>query len=79
MPQRRIGKFEVWVYTRNEKGHRPHVHIFFGGAEVVIFIGPQAEVRENRGHMKIKDVREAQHAVAEHSDELLRIWRKYNA
>ena len=58
MSQRRLGKFEVWIYTRNERGHRPHVHIFYGGAEVVIFIGAQAEVRENPGGMKIKDVRD---------------------
>lgn len=24
MPQRRLGKFEVCVYTRNERGHRAH-------------------------------------------------------
>jgi hypothetical protein len=61
-PQRRLGKFEVWVYTRNERGHRPHVHVFYGGAEVVIFIGVRAKVRENPGAMKAKDVREARPA-----------------
>ena len=78
MPQRRFGKFEVWVYSRNERGHRPHAHVFYGGAEVVIFIGPRAEVRENPGAMKIKDVREAQIVVAEHHAELLKLWRQYN-
>jgi hypothetical protein len=28
--------------------------------------------------MKIKDVREAQHVVAEHHAELLALWRRYN-
>jgi len=64
VPQRRLGKFEVWVYTRSERGHRPHVHVFYGGAEVVIQIGPRAQLRENRGGMKIKDVRAAQHLIA---------------
>jgi Domain of unknown function (DUF4160) len=79
MPQRRLGKFDVCVYTRNERGHRPHAHVFYGGAEVVILIGRLAEVRENRGAMKIKDVREAQIVVARHRAELLKIWRRYNA
>jgi hypothetical protein len=67
----------VWVYTRNERGHRPHVHVFYGGAEVVIFIGPRAEVRENIA-MKIKDVREAQLLVSEHHGELSELWSRYN-
>ena len=78
MPQRRFGKFEVWVFTRNEGGHRPHVHVFYAGSEVVIFIGPRAEVRENPGAMKLKDVREAQLVVAEHHNELSDLWRRYN-
>jgi hypothetical protein len=78
MPQRRLGMFEVWVYTRNEHGHRPHVHVFYAGAEVVILIGRRAEVRENPGDMKIKDVCDAQVIVAEHRDELLKLWRRYN-
>jgi hypothetical protein len=44
----------------------------------VIFIGPRAEVRENPGAMKVKDVREAQLVVAEHHAELLKLWRRYN-
>jgi hypothetical protein len=77
VPQRRLGKFEVWVYTRSERGHRPHVHVFYGGAEVVIFIGPRAVVRENSG-MKREDVHEAQAVIAEHHVELLELWRQYN-
>jgi hypothetical protein len=53
------------------------VHVLHGGAEVVIFIGPRALVRENSG-MKRKDVREAQAVVAEHHAELLNLWREYN-
>ncbi len=78
MPQRRFGRFEIWIYTRNERGHRPHAHVFYAGAEVVILIGPRAEVRENVGGMKLKDVRDAQVVVAEHHVELAVLWRKYN-
>jgi len=51
--------------------------VLYGGAEVVIFIGPRAVVRENAG-MKRKDVREAQAVVAEHHEELLDLWREFN-
>ena len=73
-----LWKVRRLVYTRNEHGHRPHVHVFYAGAEVVILIGRRAEVRENPGDMKIKDVRDAQVIVAEHRDELLKLWRRYN-
>ena len=66
------------MYTRNERGHRPHVHVFYGDAEVVIFIGPRAEVRETRGAMNIKDVRDAQAIVAAHCFQLRKLWRRYN-
>lgn len=44
----------------------------------MIFIGPRAEVRENAGGMKLKDVRDAQLVVAEHHVELAALWREYN-
>ena len=79
MPQRRLGKFDVWVYTRDERGHRPHVHVFYAGAEAVILISRAATVREKSRRMRLKDVREAQKVVAQHHRELMRLWRKYNA
>ncbi len=79
MPRRQFGRFEIWVYTRNERGHRPHVHVFYAGAEVVIIIGSRAEVRENPGGaMKPKDVRDAQAIVSAHHVELMELWRSYN-
>jgi hypothetical protein len=71
------GNSRSGVYTRSERGHRPHVHVFYGGAEVVIFIGPRSLVRENAG-MKRKDIREAQLLVSEHHVELMTLWIEYN-
>lgn len=78
VPQRRFGKFIVRVYTRSERGHRPHVHVFTAGAEVVIVLSPDAEVRENPGAMRPADVRAAQRIVAAAYDELLDLWNSYN-
>jgi len=78
MPSRRYGRFIVRIYTRSERGHRPHVHVFTAGAEVVIFVSPNAEVRENPGAMRPADVRAAQRIVAEAYDDLLDLWNCYN-
>ncbi len=77
VPQRRYGKFEVWVYTRNERGHRPHVHVFVGGGKIVIFIEGGIEVRSIVGMSKA-DASKALETVTEHVEELLALWREYN-
>jgi hypothetical protein len=77
MPQRRYGKFQVWIYTRNERGHRPHVHVIAGRGRASIFIEDGIEIRKIAGMSKT-DVRQALEIVAEHADELLALWREYN-
>lgn len=77
MPSRKVGRFIVKVYTRNERGHHPHVHVEYGGGEVVILLGSTIEVRDNRG-MKPKDVNDALEVVAEMHDTLVREWQRYN-
>ena len=52
--------------------------MFTAGAEVVIFLSPNAEVRENPGAMRPADVRAAQRIVAEAYDDLLDLWNCYN-
>jgi hypothetical protein len=77
MPQRRYGKFRVWIYTRNERGHRPHVHVISGSGQASIFIEGGIEIRKILGMSK-PDVRMALEVVAEHADELLALWKEYN-
>ncbi|MHB8139966.1 MAG: DUF4160 domain-containing protein [Vulcanimicrobiaceae bacterium] len=77
MPQRRYGKFHVWVYTRNERGHRPHVHVLASGGKISIYIDAPIEVRAIEDMTKA-DARKALEVVAEHADELLALWRRYN-
>lgn len=64
--------FAVMIYTQD---HTPiHVHIFKGGAEVVINILTVA-VRENNG-MSSKDVRKAQQIVADNQKFLASEWER---
>ena len=64
--------FEVMIYTHD---HLPrHVHVFRGGAEVLISIETIA-VREVRG-MKTKDVRAAQEIVAANQELLMSEWNR---
>ena len=77
MPQRRYGKFHVWIYTRNERGHRPHVHVLVGDGKISIYIDGPIEVRAVDGLSKA-EARKAFEVVAEHADELLALWRRYH-
>jgi hypothetical protein len=66
----RLDGFEVIIYTRGE--HLPrHVHVFRGGEEIVIEIGPMA-VREN--FMRPKNAARAWLLVAEHEAFLNEQW-----
>ena len=71
-----IDGFVLWVYTRGEHGHRPHVHVFGNSGELVVWLDPVAE-RARRG-MKLGEARRAMRVVSEHRDELLELWRQYH-
>ena len=71
MPRRVIDRFEIRIYTRGERGHRPHVHARGNSGEIVVLLDPVSE-RENRG-MKIGEARRTLRVIAEHSDALLEL------
>ena len=77
MPQRRYGRFQVWVYTRNERGHRPYVHVFVAEGEITIFIDDVIEVRSIFNISRV-DARKALEIVRKHSSELRDLWSQYN-
>ncbi len=76
VPKRVIGGFEIWIYTRNERGHRPHVHVFGNSGELVVFLDP-VSIREKRGMTKSQG-RRAFRVVEQHRDELLELWRHFH-
>jgi hypothetical protein len=77
MPKVVADGFNMVVYIRGERGHRPHVHVWKGDDEAVFLLTPKVALRERSG-MKTNDLRRAQRAVADHFDELLAIWEKYH-
>ena len=76
MPKCVIDGFEIYVYLRGERGHRPHVHVFGTSGELVVWLD-LVSIREKRG-MKANDARRALRAVDDHRDELLELWRHYH-
>lgn len=76
MPTWVIGGLMLCIYTRNERGHRPHVHVKGNSGEVIFYLD-QIAVRQNRG-MKSNEVRRARRIVTAHKDELLGLWRYYH-
>ncbi len=76
MPKRVIGGFEIYVHLRDERGHRPHVHVFGNSGELVVWLDP-VSIREKRG-MKNSESRRALRVVDDHRDELLELWRHYH-
>ena len=77
MPKVVIAGFEIRIYTRDERGHQPHVHVFGNSGQIVIVLfDPVAERGEHS--MKESEARRALRVVAEHRDELLALWRKYH-
>ena len=77
MPKVVIAGFTIWIYTRNERGHRPHVHVFGGSGELVVLLSDPVTVRDKRG-MQLSEARRALRVIGEHRDELLTLWRQYN-
>ena len=77
VPKVVIQGFAIWIYTRDERGHRPHVHVLGSDGEVVIVLSDPVCVREARG-MKLNEVRRALAVVAENRDQLLFIWSQFN-
>ena len=76
MPKRIIDGFVIWVYTRDERGHRPHVHVSGNSGGLVVWLDPLS-IR-GKGGMKNQEARRAFRSVAEHRDELLALWRRYH-
>lgn len=72
-----LGGFKVYVYVRNERGHRPHVHVWGKSGELVVLLDDAVTIRDRRG-MTLSEARRAKRVVAEHRDELLEIWRYYH-
>lgn len=73
MPSFLAGGFRLNIFTRDEKGHRPHCHVRYGSAKVTIRLDPTFEAYDVAG-MKGKDVERARALVATHYWRLRQLW-----
>lgn len=69
MPKISIEGFDLIVNTRDERGHRPHVHVLKAGGKVQIMLDASlAPYRLYR--MSRRDVTRARELVGEHFEKL---------
>lgn len=77
VPGMELEGFRIVVNTRDERGHRPHVHAIKGKAKCKIVLtrslAPYDIVR-----MTAKDVRRARELVADNFGFFLDLWERYN-
>ncbi len=75
-----IGGFTVRILPPPREHGPPHVHIWKGGTEVVIWLGDRDEAPSIRRvfGMNQLDVARAQRIVVAHQELLLKRWRQYH-
>ena len=70
MPKPTIEGFDLIVNTRDERGHKPHVHVLKAGGKVQILLGATLQPCK-LSRMSRRDVTRARELVGEHFDVLL--------
>ena len=76
MPGVEIEGFRIVVNTRDERGHKPHVHVLKGSGKCKIVLDATLTPYDIR--MGKRDVRRARELVGEHFGELVQLWEKFN-
>jgi len=78
MPGIEIDGFRLAVNTRDERGHRPHVHVIKAESKCKIVLDGYLEAYDIV-KMKKSDIAKARKLVAENFGKLMELWLKYNA
>ena len=76
MPGVEIEGFRIVVNTRDERGHRPHVHVIKGPQKCKIELDETLRPYDIR--MSKRDVRRARELVGAHFGKLFDLWEKFN-
>jgi Domain of unknown function (DUF4160) len=76
MPGVEIDGFRIVVNTRDERGHRPHVHVIKARSKCKIFLN--AALTPYDVLMSKRDVKRARTLVAERFGYFLDLWEQYN-
>lgn len=77
VPGIEVEGFRLAINTRDERGHKPHVHVIKAGAKCKIVLDATLEPYDIVA-MKKPDVARARELVAEHFGKLMDWWVKYN-
>jgi hypothetical protein len=77
VPGIEVEGFRIVVNTRDERGHRPHVHVIRSGTKCKILLDETLTPYDIVGMSK-SHVRRAQELVAERFGKFVADWEKYN-
>lgn len=76
MPGIEVEGFRIVINTRDERGHRPHVHVIKAREKCKIVLDASLEPYDIR--MSRRNVKRARELVGEHFSKLVRLWEKFN-
>jgi hypothetical protein len=76
MPGIRVEGFRLMINTRDERGHRPHVHVIKAEFSCKIRLDPTLTAYEPR--MRSRDIQSARELVATNFAILMNWWNQYN-
>jgi hypothetical protein len=68
--------FRIVVNTRDERGHKAHVHVIKDREKCKILLDASLEAYDIR--MSRRNVARARELVGEHFGKLARLWEKFN-
>lgn len=77
MPTLEVEGFHLTVNSRDERGHKPHVHVIKGGTKVLITLDAGLTPYRLKGMSK-RDVARARELVADRFGELMEWWIRFN-
>lgn len=77
VPSIEIEGFRLAVNTRDERGHKPHVHVIKAGAKCKVILDLSLEAYDVV-KMKKADVTRARELVGKNFGQLLNWWMQYN-
>jgi hypothetical protein len=77
MPTLEVEGFRLTVNSRDERGHKPHVHVIKAGTKVLVTLDASLAPYGLRG-MSRRDVARARELVGAHFGQLMDWWVKFN-
>ena len=77
MPTLEVDGFRLTVNSRDERGHKPHVHVIKAGSKVLVTLDASLTPYRVKG-MSRRDVARARELVGEHFGQLMEWWVRFN-